>query len=102
MVAAAFNSDHPVDDEEAEIGVSLTPEVALKLANRISEIAYYLLLEQHDNDGEGEQEQPSPSLTAFDVISHRQAAALRWSQHRVLMACALGLREYAEENSGFE
>jgi hypothetical protein len=96
MVAAAFESHHPTGDEDDEDNaLSLTPEVALKLANRISDVAYYLLLEQerdmHDEDRDVD-------ATPFDVISNKEAAALRWSQHRVLLACSLGLREFAAEN----
>jgi hypothetical protein len=94
MVAAAFESDHPVVDEEAEIGVSLTPEVALKLADRISDVAFYLLLEPERDLSDDD---PAAPPTPFEVISSREAAALRWSQHRVLMACSLGLREFATD-----
>ena len=95
MVVAAFESDNPTGDAEDANEVSLTPDVALKLANRISDVAFHLLLEQeremHDDD-------PVVRATPFDIISNREAAALRWSQHRVLLACALGLREFAAEH----
>jgi SET domain len=86
MVAAVFENDRATGDEDDEAVVSLTPEVASKLAKRISDVAYYLLLDEEDE---------SSYATPFDVISIKQAAALRWSQHRVLLACALGLRELA-------
>jgi len=103
MVTSAFESDHPTpnevvdDDDEDDDVVSLTPEVALKLAKRISDVAFYLLLEQEQQDMYDDD--PAKSATPFDIISNREAAALRWSQHRVLLACALGLQEYAAENS---
>jgi SET domain len=95
MVVAAFESDNPIGGVDDGDEVSLTPRVALKLANRISDVSYHLLLEQerdmHDDDD-------ATRATPFDNISNREAAALRWSQHRVLLACALGLREFAAEN----
>lgn len=98
MVAAAFESNHPIVDEEGAIGVSLTPEVALKLADRISEVAFYLLLEP---ENELHDDSPDAVPTPFEVISSREAASLRWSQHRVLLACALGLREFAADQTSF-
>jgi hypothetical protein len=94
MVVAAFESDRPVADEEGDIGVSLTPEVALKLADRISEVAFYLLLEP---EGDLHDDDSVATPTPFEVISSREAASLRWSQHRVLIACSLGLREFAAD-----
>lgn len=96
MVAAAYESDHPLADDDDEPVVSLTSEVAIKLANRISEVAYYLLLEKERDMFDDDSS--VTTATTFDVISSKEAAALRWSQHRVLMACALGLREFAAEN----
>lgn len=96
MVASAFRSDHPVDDDEDS--VALTPEVALKLATRISDWAYHLLLEPEDDLYD---DHPAATPTPFQVISSRAAASLRWSQHRVLTACALGLREFAADQTSY-
>ena len=98
MVATAFSSDHPVAEDEEDVEVSLTPEIALKLADRISDVAYYLLLEPEEDLHD---DLPAATASPFQVISSRLAASLRWSQHRILMACALGLREFAADATSF-
>jgi hypothetical protein len=100
-------------------GAALTPDRAIRLASRLSDVAYQLLLNplDHENfgdaprgadggDDEDEDEddedggrggtEESPS----DVVSARLAASLRWSQHRILLACAMGLRDWAVGGGG--
>jgi hypothetical protein len=117
MVVAATaceRSDAPIlstlpyldGDEENDV-VVLTPDIAIRIARRISDAAYHLLLEpdhlldpSDDIDDDAEEDHPSLlSSTPFQVISTRLAASLRWSQHRVLLACADGLRGYATERA---
>jgi hypothetical protein len=98
MVAAAspflFASADAKGEEPEETEIALTPEVALKIARRISDVAYHLLLEP---ESDMYDDHPSATPTPFQVISNKLASSLRWSQHRTLLACALGLRQFATE-----
>jgi hypothetical protein len=109
--SAAIATGNPTSTAEA--AAALTPDVAIRLASRLSDVAYQLLLNplNHESfgdsgcrandgntdaivedDGEGDDcgtESPS------DVISAKLAASLRWNQHRILLACAMGLRDWA-------
>lgn len=87
----------PLAVREGEDSVRLTPDIAIRLATRLSDVAYQLLLNPlnfpadddiNDDDIEG-GELPN------DVLSARLAASLRWNQHRILLACALRLRDWA-------
>jgi hypothetical protein len=90
MVETAEASTHSLselgDARNEDKEIELTADIALRLARRMSSVAYHLLLEpEQEND------------TMFQVISNKLPASLRWSQHRVLIACASGLREFAAE-----
>ena len=103
MVAAAavsimadsgvLNGHEALDDD-----VALTPDVSMKLARRISDVAYHLLLEPEQDMYD---DHPAATPTPFQVISNRLAAALRWSDHRVLMACAWELMDAATEETSY-
>jgi hypothetical protein len=101
----------------AAAGAALTPDGAIRLASRLSDVAYQLLLnplghesfgdaprgadgaddeDEDDEDGGRRGTDESPS----DVVSARLAASLRWSQHRILLACAMGLRDWAVGGGG--
>jgi hypothetical protein len=81
----------------------LTPDIALRIAERIADAAYYLLLEPeqildgHESDLEEDPDEIPP--TPFEVISKQLAASLRWSQHRILLTCAAGLTHFAKEHT---
>jgi hypothetical protein len=103
MVAAAIASwetDHGIGGDKVvdESELVLTPAVALRIAKRISDVAYQLLLEP---EKDMHDDHPAITPTPFQVISNQLAASLRWSQHRVLMACSLGLHDFATEDSSF-
>jgi hypothetical protein len=72
-----------------EFNAVLLPEVALRLAKRISDAAFDLVIE-HPEDHTG-----GNKMLQAESVPHELAKALRWSQHQVLLACALGLRDYA-------
>ena len=85
-------------EEEIESEVVLSPEVALRIARRISDVAYHLLLEP---ESDMYDDHPAATPTPFQVISNRLASSLRWSQHRILLSCALRLRELVMEETSF-
>ena len=89
-----------------------TSEIALRLAQRISEASFQMLLDtagkeslennssvtdENEDDGDDEDED---EWSIAQVIASKQAAALRWNQHRILMACSLGLRDWAAGQAG--
>jgi hypothetical protein len=89
--------DEADNDNEESLEIVLTAEIALRISKRISDAAYYLLLEPEqilDIHDDNDEDQPTP----FEIISKKLAASLRWSQHRTLLACADGLRRYAKES----
>ena len=81
-----------------DMEIELTGDIAVRLARRISDVAYLLLLEPEEDLYD---DHPAVSPTKFQVISNRLAASLRWSQHRILLACAAGLRQFAAEESSY-
>ena len=88
----------------------LTPDIALRIANRVSQVAFQLLLDPDQDemlpfdDGDGAEEmdeednEQEESQTPEDVVSARLAAQLRFAQHRTLLACAKGLMDWREGN----
>lgn len=93
--AEAFGTSESESDEN-EPGNIFPPEVALRLAKRISDAAFDLVIEHPESDSNKNDE-----VTSFDegTIASELAKALRWSQHKVLLACAVGLRDYAAQES---
>jgi hypothetical protein len=95
--------DDTSDEKAAE--TMLIPEVALRLANRLSQVAFQLLLgpvnpdeelatlyqDSIDQDDKQEDFHQSPE----EMISARLAASLRWAQHRTLLSCGKGLEDLA-------
>ncbi|KAG7353861.1 SET methyltransferase domain containing protein [Nitzschia inconspicua] len=82
--------------------VVLTPEVATRIAERCEEVGFFMLLvpelDSYQNfDEEEDVDQALASLAPTEVLSHSLAASLRWSQHKVLIACAEGLRRFVAE-----
>jgi hypothetical protein len=91
------------DDLQSDENIVLTPDIALRIGERIADAAFYLLLEpeqildEHD-ESEDDPDNANPP-TAFEVISTQLAASLRWSQHRILLTCAAGLTHFAKEHT---
>ena len=105
MVEAASAAGAEFDEDRSESAsieeVQLTPDIARKIAERVQEVGFFLLLEPDLDpyetfDDESEQLQET-SLDPSEVLSHTLAASLRWSQHKVLLTCAKGLEEFAQE-----
>jgi hypothetical protein len=114
MVAAALDSSivedanmvgYPPEDESVE----LTPDIAIRLERRLSQVAFQLLVDpptgtstsssNDDDDLSDEEDVEDEDETAERILSSQLAASLRWNQHRILSKCALGLREWAAQQS---
>ena len=76
--------------------VHLTPNIALRLAQRLAEAAFQVVL-GGNSYGDDAVIESVEKETAESIISEQLAAALRWNQHRILMACSLGLRDWASK-----
>lgn len=94
------------DDNDADEEIAFTPEIALRLEQRISEAAYNMLLDPwkgtsidvNDNTlmfEEDNVDEEHSIDSAEDILSAQLAAQLRFHQHRILLACAQGLGEWA-------
>lgn len=88
--ASAFER---VGDPEDELASSLPPGVALRIAKRISDAAFDLLID-HPEVTEDEHDDDKSGVDA-EAVAKKLASSLRLSQHQVLLACAVGLRDYA-------
>lgn len=73
----------------------LTPDVAIPIAERLSEVAFQLILEPGVQEEEEQDEYEDRILSAEDVVGKLLAARLRWLQFEVLLSCANAMREYA-------
>ena len=101
LVAAAT----PPEIIEKRKEVVLTPDIAIKLAKRISAVSFYLLVDDEKrsrkNGNEDDDADADDDLdfieSAEDLTSWQLAASLRWSQHHILRACAKGLQEWANQ-----
>jgi hypothetical protein len=89
----AFEED--VEESIDNGAAALTPEVALRIAKRVSDAAFQHLIEPSSGEEGSESNQDEATQ-----IAKQLAASLRWSQHQVLLACAVGLRDYAGRESG--
>ena len=88
------------DDELPSNESVLTPDIALRISERIADAAFYLLLEPEQIlNKNGSNEDEDPDSTPFEIISKQLAASLRWSQHRILLTCAAGLTHFAKEHA---
>jgi len=80
--------------------VELTPDIAIGLARRMSDVAFHLLLDTDgSNNAEGtledDESDESSLFSPQDIVSSKLAASLRWNQHHILLACSMGLRDWA-------
>lgn len=75
--------------------VKFTPDIAIRLARRISDAAFHLLTDPPIVEEDDDADDDNMYQSAEEILSARLAASLRWNQHRILMACSLGLRDWA-------
>jgi len=87
----------PDEQQRENPVVTLTPEIALRLAGRLSEVSYQLLLDPLDRYSS--EEEDDVTETPEDVLSAQLAASLRWNQHRILLTCSTGLQEWASDQT---
>mmetsp|Transcript_16095 Transcript_16095/g.19656 ORF Transcript_16095/g.19656 Transcript_16095/m.19656 type:complete len:538 (+) Transcript_16095:94-1707(+) len=92
------------EEMDAEVdnsnGTALTPDVALRIAKRVSDVAFQLLIDPSSSDEDQiEVKQRRENDLDPKSIAEYLAASLRRSQHQVLLACAIGLRDYAARSS---
>ena len=87
-----YTTNNYSDNHQQDAKPLLSPVVATRLAKRISDASFALLLHS-----EKEQLYDDSNDSPNSIISERLAAALRWSQHRVLRDCADSLRDYSTE-----
>jgi hypothetical protein len=83
----AFANDGFTKEHDSAV---LTSEVALRIAKRISDAAFQLLIEDDSENFEDDESM---------MITKKLSASLRWSQHQVLLNCAVGLRDHAARES---
>lgn len=101
MVAAVAAQDQ---QSATVVDVELTPEIAIRLASRISEAAFNMLLDPWESKyaadttrslaGESADDEED-AQTPEEILSFKLAASLRFNQHHTLLACSMGLREWA-------
>lgn len=94
VAAASVYSSQPQALDDA---VVLTPEIAVFLARRISDVAYnYLLFPGTDEDNAEREASPE------SIISTRLASSLRWNQHCILLKCSSNLQDWAVQQPAIE
>jgi len=104
MVAAIVSQEEGFEEGD---NAEFTPEIAIRLGRRISDVAFNMLLDpwenskisdggktlvEEENDVDDEE---WDTQTAEEILSSKLAAALRFDQHRILLACSMGLRDWA-------
>ncbi|GAX12292.1 hypothetical protein FisN_1Hh223 [Fistulifera solaris] len=95
MVVAA-SSVYLAQTHALDENVVLTPEIAMLLARRISDVAHSYSLPPGTNEGTAIESTP------VSTISMRWASALRWNQHRILLKCSSNLQDWAEQQSSID
>jgi len=79
-------------DSTDESGNIFPPAVALRLAKRIADAAFDIVI---DRPKVNEPKMRSKDEFDPDLVANDLAKSLRWSQNQVLLACAVVLRDYA-------
>jgi hypothetical protein len=87
----------------------LTAEIAERLPYRLSEVAFYLLVNDHQDENvslvtdeetdEEDDAKDDDDESAETILSTQLAASLRWNQHRILLTCSQGLQDWAAQQS---
>jgi len=78
--------------------VTLSPEVAIRIANRAKDAAFQLRIEANiETENKFDICEDATKEGSFESVSTKLATTLCLSQHRVLLACAAGLQAYAAD-----
>jgi hypothetical protein len=78
--------------------VDLTPDVAIGLAQRMSNLAQSLLDVMETKEPSEQDDNINNELSLLfpeQIVSSKLASSLRLNQHRILIACSMGLRDWA-------
>lgn len=76
--------------------VTLSPEVATRIANRATDAAYQLCIDANtETEDKFSLYEDATKEEHFESVSNKLATSLCLSQHQVLLACAAGLQAYA-------
>jgi hypothetical protein len=102
MTASAGNMTSS-DLAEMDVGeilaadVDLTPDIAIALARRMSDLAATLEVVETEDPSEQDDGSINESslLSPEQIVSSKLALSLRLNQHRILIACSTGLRDWA-------
>lgn len=101
MVAAVARILDPSIDENAPL--QLTSTLAIELARRLSDAASQLIAEPIDSSSLNTRNiytgDDVEEVCVANSVSSQLSGELRLHQHRVLMACSLGLRDFATANN---
>jgi hypothetical protein len=95
-----YRQENPHIADAFTISKFSTSLALFRVAQRLSDAAYDLVLHNDDEDeGSNGQEDynddDEADTTMGRFVAESLAASLRWSHHRVLLDCAKGLRAYA-------
>jgi hypothetical protein len=90
LIEMDLNETPAADDD-------LTPDIAIVLARRMSDFAATLdVLETEEPSEQNDDNKDELSLLSPEqLVSSKLASSLRLNQHRILIACSTGLREWA-------
>jgi hypothetical protein len=82
---------------QAAVGVNLTPDIAIALAQHMSDLAATLeVVETEESSEQDDGIKNELSLRSpEEIVSSKLASSLRLNQYSILMACSSGLREWA-------
>ena len=101
VIAIAEEQSSVIDQRMTDIAFDdfgdaslLTPDVAIPIAKRLSEVAFQLILEP---GAEQEVHDEAEDAAAAKVVAAELAANLRWSQFNVLLSCAGAMRDFASQ-----
>jgi hypothetical protein len=101
MVAALARILDPSIDENAPL--QLTSTLAIESARRLSDAASQLIAEPTDSSSLNTRNiydcDDVEEVCVANSVASQLSGELRLHQHRVLMACSLGLRDFATANN---
>lgn len=95
LVAAVAMAAAPDAMDMTNDPVCLTPDIAMRLARRISDVAFHMILENSWSNDQVADDKKELSEFPETRLSNQLASSLCLNQHRILLACSAGLQEWA-------